>query len=97
MSFAISASLVLLAGVLEVTYDPDVQANLKLLELFMQWVVRLKDEEGYELANLQTACSAMVRIAKSAIDGYGGVPVLQAIEDQQPDAALSHTEFMVNT
>jgi hypothetical protein len=44
--------LVLLAGVLElITYDPDVQADLKLLELFMRWVVRLKDEEGYELAS----------------------------------------------
>lgn len=87
----------LLAGVLEVTYDQDVQANLKLLELFMQWVVRLKNEEGYELANLQTACSSMVRIAKSVISGSGGVPVLQAIEDQQPDAAVARTEFMVNT
>ena len=97
MSFAVSASLVLLAGVLETTYDPDVQADLKLLELFMRWVVRLKDEEGYELANLQTACSAMVRIAESAINGSAGVPVMQPIGGQQPDAAATHTEHRVNT
>jgi hypothetical protein len=63
----------------------------------MRWVVRLKDEEGYELVNLQTACSAMVRIAKSAMNGSGGVPVMQPTRAQQPDAAAAHTEFTVNT
>lgn len=86
----------LLADILEITYDPDVQADLKLLELLVQWVVRLKGEEGCELANLQTACSAMVRIATSAIYGASRGPVFQVIDDQQPNAAAAHTEVTVN-
>lgn len=84
----------LLAGVLRIPHDPDAQGDLKLVGLLARWVVRLTDDDSYELTNLQTACSAMVRITESAISRFGGVPMIQRIGEQQPGAA--HTEFTVS-
>lgn len=92
MPFAVSACLVLLVDVLEYPHSLHVQVDIKLLKSVLRWIVRLKDEEGYDLVNLHTASSAMVRIAESAINGYGNV--LQSAVDQSPDAAAC-AELMV--
>jgi hypothetical protein len=45
-------------------FDIDL-TDIKLLEALMQWLKRLREEEGLSLENLQTACEAMIRIAQS--------------------------------
>lgn len=55
----------LLVNVLENPHSLDVQIDIEMLKSVLQWIVRLKDKEGYDLVNLYTASSAMVRIAES--------------------------------
>lgn len=91
LQFAVSACLVLLVDVLENPHSLNVQVDIKLLKSVLRWIVRLKDVEGYDLVNLHTALSATVRIAESAVNGYGNV--LQSAVDQSP--APAHAELMV--
>ncbi|KAH8691251.1 fungal-specific transcription factor domain-containing protein [Talaromyces proteolyticus] len=85
---AVSATLVLFVGVLENPYNLNVQTDLGLLKSIVQWTVRLRDDEGCDLANLRTASSEMVRIAESAISSW------QPTGDQLPGvAAHAHTEL----
>ena len=55
----------LLVNVLQNPHSLDVQIDIKLLKSVLQWTVRLKDKEGYDLVNLYTASPAMVRVAES--------------------------------
>lgn len=67
MFYVVSASLILLVSVLENPQGGYVHLNLRLLKSVVRYISRLKDDQGFDLANLRAAMSEMVRIAQIAI------------------------------
>lgn len=71
----------------------DVRVDLRLLKSVVRYISRLKDEHGFDLANLRAATSEMVRIAQIAITS--SEISLQPSPHQVPQATEAYTKIQV--
>ena len=71
----------------------DVHVDLRLLKSVVRYISRLKDDQGFDLANLRAATSEMVTIAQTAINSSD--VSLQPLARQELEATEAYTKIEV--